>query len=59
MFSIELYVFGVVYVTLPLSILNGHEIKKLLAETGTRSCIEKFQYWPSGARTANGTAQCH
>jgi hypothetical protein len=24
-----------------------------------RECIQKFPYWPPGARTANGTALCH
>jgi hypothetical protein len=24
-----------------------------------RGCIQKFQDWPPGARTANGTAFCH
>jgi hypothetical protein len=24
-----------------------------------RECIQKFQDWPPGARTANGTALCH
>jgi hypothetical protein len=24
-----------------------------------RGCIQKFPYWPPGAKTANGTALCH
>jgi hypothetical protein len=27
--------------------------------THIRGCIQKFQDWPPGARTANGTVLCH
>jgi hypothetical protein len=31
----------------------------VISELDIRGCIQKFPDWPSGARTANGTALCH
>jgi hypothetical protein len=36
-----------------------YRYKVRIVNTVVRGCIQKFPGWPSGARTANGTALCH
>jgi len=40
-------------------ILDTIQIKIFRPIAHTRGCIQKFQDWPPGAITANGTALCH
>jgi len=44
---------------MPINTLCGRNAKLLNVKVGgIRGCIQKFQDWPPGARTANGTAPC-